>query len=76
MDAAVLVELLQVGDESHAQFVQLLDQKLQDHNFKEALKALAPAVCSQGQQVTRQTCCTQLAFSISTQNWSALAIWC
>ncbi|WIA30602.1 hypothetical protein OEZ86_000682 [Tetradesmus obliquus] len=52
MDAAVLVELLQVGDESHAQFVQLLDHKLQDHNFKEALRALAPAVCSQGQQAS------------------------
>jgi uncharacterized protein YaaR (DUF327 family) len=53
MDAASLVELLQAGEDSYAQFVQLLNQKLQDHNFKDSLKALSPAVCSQGRQVTR-----------------------
>jgi hypothetical protein len=55
MDASVLLDLLQVGEDSCAQFVQLLNQKLQDHNFKEALKALSPAVSSQGQQVSPQT---------------------
>jgi hypothetical protein len=52
MDAASLVELLQAGEDSCAQFVQLLNQKLQDHNFKDVLKALSPAVCSQGRQVS------------------------